>query len=171
MKVASVTNSIQNGLKNLGNRIMESRWGNIAMPENPTDIAKTLALYSTTTKDAVNCYYYTTQSYNNKKIPEDNRKFVAGIDLANGILNVITQLTLGLFVNKHGTVREFASESRPIPHRSLQSTPLTTHTLDLLLRGRFRLAEETAAQVLRVHLETVLRFAHLQLNANQRIDV
>ncbi len=101
MKVASVTNSIQNGLKNLGNRIMESRWGNIAMPENPTDIAKTLALYSTTTKDAVNCYYYTTQSYNNKKIPEDNRKFVAGIDLANGILNVITQLTLGLFVNKH----------------------------------------------------------------------
>ena len=70
------------------------------MPENPTDIAKTLALYSTTTKDAVNCYYYTTQSYNNKEIPEDKRKFVAGIDLANGILNVITQLTLGLVVNK-----------------------------------------------------------------------
>ena len=101
MKVPSISSYIKKGLVNVGNRIMESKWGNIAMPENPTDIAKTLALYSTTTKDAVNCYYYTTQSYNNEKIPEDKRKFVAGIDLANGILNVITQLTLGLFVNKH----------------------------------------------------------------------
>ncbi len=82
------------------NKLMEKNFAHTMMPENPTDVAKALALASTTTKDAVNCYYYTTQSYNNKEIPEDKRKFVAGIDLANGILNVITQLTLGLVVNK-----------------------------------------------------------------------
>lgn len=81
-------------------KAMETKVANTLMPENPTDIAKMLALVSTTTKDAVNCYYYTTQSYNNQRIPEDKRKFVAGIDLANGILNVAIQLTLGLIVNK-----------------------------------------------------------------------
>ena len=84
----------------VSSKAMDSKVAHTLMPENPTDIAKLLALISTTTKDIVNCYYYTTQSYNNKKIPEDNRKFVAGIDLANGILNVITQLTLGLCINK-----------------------------------------------------------------------
>ena len=84
----------------VSSKAMDSKVAHTLMPENPTDIAKLLALISTTTKDIVNCYYYTTQSYNNKKIPEDNRKFVACIDLANGILNVITQLTLGLCINK-----------------------------------------------------------------------
>ncbi len=84
----------------LCSKAMDSKAAHTLMPENPTDIAKMLALVSTTTKDAVNCYYYTTQSYNNERIPEDKRKFVAGIDLANGILNVATQLTLGLCINK-----------------------------------------------------------------------
>lgn len=107
MNIKPITTSIKNATNaaidyanKATNKFMESKTGHTWMPENPTDIAKTLALYSTTTKDAVNCYYYTTQSYNNKEIPEDKRKFVAGIDLANGILNVITQLTLGLVVNK-----------------------------------------------------------------------
>lgn len=107
MNVKPITTSIKNATNaaidyanKATNKFMECKTGHTWMPENPTDIAKTLALYSTTTKDAVNCYYYTTQSYNNKEIPEDKRKFVAGIDLANGILNVITQLTLGLVVNK-----------------------------------------------------------------------
>ncbi len=84
----------------VSSKAMDTKVAHTLMPENPTDIAKLLALISTTTKDAVNCYYYTTQSYNNKRIPEDKRKFVAGIDLANGVLNVITQLTLGLCINK-----------------------------------------------------------------------
>lgn len=84
----------------VSSKAMDTKVAHTLMPENPTDIAKLLALISTTTKDGVNCYYYTTQSYNNKRIPEDKRKFVAGIDLANGILNVITQLTLGLCINK-----------------------------------------------------------------------
>ncbi|MCR4881273.1 MAG: hypothetical protein K6A44_04900 [bacterium] len=59
-----------------------------------------IALVSNLTKDAVNCYYYVTQSLNNKKIPEDKRKFVAGLDLSNGILNIITQTILGSQVIK-----------------------------------------------------------------------
>ena len=59
-----------------------------------------IALVSNLTKDAVNCYYYVTQSLHNKKIPEDKRKFVAGLDLSNGILNVVTQTILGSQVIK-----------------------------------------------------------------------
>ena len=103
MNIKPITTSIKNATNaaidyanKATNKFMECKTGHTWMPENPTDIAKTLALYSTTTKDAVNCYYYTTQSYNNKEIPEDKRKFVAGIDLANGILNVISVLMFGI---------------------------------------------------------------------------
>ena len=62
--------------------------------------ASTIALISNTSKDAVNCYYYVTQSMKNEKIPEEKRKFVAALDLSNGILNIITQLALGIPVAK-----------------------------------------------------------------------
>ena len=94
------TNKAVDFINRNASKAMDTKLAHALMPENPTDLAKTLALISTTTKDGVNCYYYTTQSYNNKRIPEENRKFVAGIDLANGILNVITQFTLGMYVNK-----------------------------------------------------------------------
>ena len=54
--------------------------------------AVAIATVSNITKDGVNCAYYVTQSLHNERIPEDQRKFVAGLDLANGILNVILQL-------------------------------------------------------------------------------
>ena len=46
-------------------------------------------------KDGIGCYMYVNQSLNNKKIPEDKRKFVAALDLTNGILMIAAQL--GLF--------------------------------------------------------------------------
>ena len=99
--ISSIQRPIRNTVGRIGTAIMDSNLGQKLMPENPTDIAKTLALISTTTKDIVNCYYYTTQSYNNKKIEESQRLFVAGYDLANGIINTALQLTLGLWVNKN----------------------------------------------------------------------
>ncbi len=57
--------------------------------------AATVAMVSATSKDAVNCYYYVTQSLKNEKIPEEKRKFVAALDLSNGILNIITQIAMG----------------------------------------------------------------------------
>lgn len=68
--------------------------------ENPVKFAGTMSLVSALSKDAVNCYYYTKQSYNNKRIPEERRGFVAAIDLVNGILNIGIQLTVGSWIAK-----------------------------------------------------------------------
>lgn len=68
--------------------------------ENPAKFAGKMALISALTKDAVGCYYYVTQSLNNDKIPEEKRKFVASLDLMNGILNVALQFTVGMWIDK-----------------------------------------------------------------------
>ncbi len=58
-----------------------------------------IATVSCLTKDGTNCAYYVTQSLANERIPDDKRNFVAGLDLANGILNIITQLAFALYIN------------------------------------------------------------------------
>lgn len=63
--------------------------------------AATIALISTQSKDALGTYYYVTQSLKNKKIPEEKRKFVAGLDLANGILNQAIAFPVGLLLGAH----------------------------------------------------------------------
>ena len=45
-------------------------------------------------KDGLGCYLYVKQSLNNDKIPEDKRKFVAALDLANGGLMIAMQLLM-----------------------------------------------------------------------------
>lgn len=80
------------------NKAANSKFVAKLIPERAGDMAATIAIISTTTKDLVNCIYYTKQSLENQKIPEQNRKFVAGIDAANGILNVSTQILLGNYV-------------------------------------------------------------------------
>lgn len=42
-------------------------------------------------KDGLGCVMYVYQSLNNKSIPEDKRKFVASLDLANGGLMMLSQ--------------------------------------------------------------------------------
>jgi len=49
-------------------------------------------------KDLVNCGFYVNQSLNNKKIPEEKRKFVAALDLTNGVFMVTSQLLLGFTI-------------------------------------------------------------------------
>lgn len=84
----------------VANKALNSSFWRKLAPDNPTDIAAKIALASTTTKDAMNCYYYTVQSYNNEKIPEDKRKFVAAMDFVNGVLNVSIQLLMGTIVER-----------------------------------------------------------------------
>ncbi len=74
--------------------------------------AATIALISTQSKDALATYYYVTQSLKNEKIPEEKRKFVAGLDLANGILNQIFALTAGIGI-AHAAPRFFDSKIAP----------------------------------------------------------
>ena len=66
----------------------------------PAAIA-TVTTLSCISKDAVNCAYYVHQSLNNKRIPDDKRNFVAGLDLANGILNVVVQSVAAFWFTKN----------------------------------------------------------------------
>lgn len=64
-------------------------------PNYEIDNAKFMSLIGVTSivlKDGLGCYLYVKQSLNNDKIPEDKRKFVAALDLANGGLMVAMQL-------------------------------------------------------------------------------
>lgn len=67
----------------------------------PDSFASRVALASALTKDAFGCYYYVTQSLNNKEIPDEKRNFVAALDLMNGILNVGIQLSVGLWIDSN----------------------------------------------------------------------
>ncbi len=83
-KVTKVINSFYNS--NIGKKL--------ANPKATVATAALIATVSNVSKDAVNCAYYTLQSLNNERIPEDQRKFVAALDLANGIMNVGVQIAM-----------------------------------------------------------------------------
>ena len=53
-----------------------------------------LGVASIIAKDGLGCYLYVTQSLNNKEIPDDKRKFVASLDLTNGVLMIAFQLLM-----------------------------------------------------------------------------
>ena len=81
------------------NSFMRTKPGKWAMgpysPISPVAIATVSCL----TKDGTNCVYYVKQSLTNDRIPDDKRNFVAGLDLANGLLNIVTQLAFALYLN------------------------------------------------------------------------
>lgn len=51
-------------------------------------------------KDGVGCVMYVYQSLTNDKIPEKRRKFVAALDLTNGVLMIATQILSALVMKK-----------------------------------------------------------------------
>ena len=68
------------------------------------DTEKALGLATVTSiviKDGVGCYKYVTQSLNNKKIPDEKRKFVAALDLTNGILMITAQIAMYFAMRKY----------------------------------------------------------------------
>lgn len=58
-----------------------------------------IGIASIVLKDGVGCYMYVKQSLNNEKIPEDKRKFVAALDLANGGLMIAMQILMHLTIS------------------------------------------------------------------------
>lgn len=60
--------------------------------ENNSKFITALSVGALVTKDAYGCYVYVKQNENNKSIPEDKRKFISALDLANGSLMVAVQL-------------------------------------------------------------------------------
>ena len=70
---------------------------NKVFPNYEIDDAKFMSMIGVTSivlKDGLGCYFYVNQSLHNEKIPEDKRKFVAALDLANGGLMILMQLLL-----------------------------------------------------------------------------
>lgn len=95
----------------------------LANPKATVATAALIATASNVSKDAVNCGYYTFQSLNNERIPEDKRKFVAALDLANGLMNVGIQLIMAfgiadaitsIFDNKIGKAEDFSIKEEVI---------------------------------------------------------
>lgn len=83
------------GITKIINSFYNSNIGKkLANPAATAATATAIAAVSNVSKDAVNCAYYTIQSLNNERIPEDQRKFVAALDLSNGILNVFLQIAM-----------------------------------------------------------------------------
>lgn len=62
---------------------------------NPGKFASTMLVTSIVSKDFIGCIFYTLQSFFNEKLPELKRKFVAALDLMNGILMIGGQLIIG----------------------------------------------------------------------------
>ena len=58
-----------------------------------------LSIGSIVLKDGFGCYLYVKQSLANKKIPEDKRKFVAALDLSNGVLMILFQLAMAATIS------------------------------------------------------------------------
>jgi len=89
-------------VRNLYSNVFRQGWVKSILPVNPTaKQAANLALWSTLTKDALGCAMYTTQSYNNKEIPDDKRTFVTALDLSNGVCNVFIPMITGPILSKH----------------------------------------------------------------------
>ncbi|MEI8129344.1 MAG: hypothetical protein WCG95_06970 [bacterium] len=63
--------------------------------KEPAKFGAKMFVISIITKDVIGCIFYTYQSLNNKKIPEEKRKFVAALDLMNGIIMVGGQFLIG----------------------------------------------------------------------------
>ena len=89
-KIVNIIDSFYNS--NIGQKL--------ANPAATAATAAAIATVSNVSKDAVNCAYYTLQSLNNKRIPEDQRKFVGALDLSNGILNVVLQIAMAFGLGK-----------------------------------------------------------------------
>jgi hypothetical protein len=100
-------------------------------------------ILANTAKDAINCGFYVNQSLNNKDIPEEKRKFVAALDMANGILMIGAQLLLGFkFTSKEVqdkiTKKLFGNlekKATTFVNKSIISNP-TNFTADLRIKLR-----------------------------------
>lgn len=67
--------------------------------KNNNKLITGISIASIVLKDGYGCYLYVKQSLNNKKIPEDKRKFVAALDLTNGGLMIAAQILMAVTIS------------------------------------------------------------------------
>ena len=69
--------------------------------KNPEKALAAATVTSIVIKDGIGCAMYVTQSLHNKKIPDEKRKFVAALDLTNGVLMIAAQIAMFLAMRKY----------------------------------------------------------------------
>lgn len=123
---------------------------NKVFPNYEIDNAKFMSMIGVTSivlKDGLGCYLYVKQSLNNKKIPEDKRKFVAALDLANGGLMVGMQL-LTFFTISNKKVQDkifdklFGKNFTRAADKALKATLRKTDELKNITGQEFHYARE-----------------------------
>lgn len=113
------------------------------------DPEKALALAtvgSIIAKDGIGCAMYVTQSLNNKKIPDEKRKFVAALDLTNGVLMIAAQIAMFFAMRKY---------SGPIFEKLFKKSFNPASKADTISRIRMKLAKngEEVAKKLKLSKE------------------
>ena len=68
------------------------------IPEKALGVSAVLSIVA---KDGIGCYKYVTQSLHNDKIPDEKRKFVAALDLTNGLLMILAQIGMYMLMRKY----------------------------------------------------------------------
>lgn len=104
--------------------------------KNPAEAAAKMLLLSIVSKDAVGCLFYTYQSWNNEKIPESKRKFVAMTDLMNGLVMVGGQIFAGKVVENKISPWIKSKYTGEIKEAGLQGTTKGLHPDNLKSKAR-----------------------------------
>lgn len=99
------------GLQSIGNTIKTGiakasdsksvKWVSKKFADNPEGALATATVSSIILKDGIGCAMYVTQSLHNDKIPEKKRKFVAALDLTNGVLMIGAQIAMFFAMRKY----------------------------------------------------------------------
>ena len=99
-----IGNKIANGIAGATN-LKPAKWLGDKFDEKLEKALATAVVGSIIAKDGIGCAMYVTQSMNNKKIPDEKRKFVAALDLTNGLLMIGAQIAMFLAMRKYsGTI-------------------------------------------------------------------
>ena len=94
----SVGNVLKTGIAKASNG---TSWVGRKFNEIPETALAVGTVSSIILKDGIGCAMYVTQSLNNDKIPEKKRKFVAALDLTNGVLMIGAQIAMFFAMRKY----------------------------------------------------------------------
>ena len=96
----SIGNSIGKGIAKATNA-KPATWLGKKFEKDPEKALAMATVTSIILKDGIGCAMYVTQSLNNDKIPEKKRKFVAALDLTNGVLMIGAQIAMFFAMRKY----------------------------------------------------------------------
>ena len=98
--ISSIGQTIGKGIANATNA-RPAQWLGKKFQQDPESALALATVTSIILKDGIGCAMYVTQSLNNKKIPDEKRKFVAALDLTNGVLMIAAQIAMFFAMRKY----------------------------------------------------------------------